>query len=139
MPRNDPLSIVVDDLENEKNQNSELKSVSNLQSPYKSVELTENSSKEKSFSNNNTDVTKPTEKIILEDTLENDDITQTPKQRRTPKKDEHLESIKKKLSQHSLYVKELKEGIRNRINKSKQMTNNLNHQIKENKGIYILL
>lgn len=69
---------------------------------------------------------------------ENDDATQTPKPRRTPKKDEQLESIKKKLSQHSLYVKELKEGIRNKINKSKQVSNNLNHQTKESKGIIIV-
>ncbi|OUM63844.1 hypothetical protein PIROE2DRAFT_61028 [Piromyces sp. E2] len=37
---------------------------------------------------------------------------------------EHLESIKKKLSEHSLYVKELKEGIRNKLNKSKIATTN---------------
>ncbi|ORX51519.1 hypothetical protein BCR36DRAFT_404165 [Piromyces finnis] len=47
------------------------------------------------------------------------ELLHTPKQTKTPKKDEHLESIKKKLSEHSLYVKELKEGIRNKLNKSK--------------------
>jgi len=47
------------------------------------------------------------------------DLLHTPKQNKTPKKDEHLESIKKKLSEHSLYVKELKEGIKNKLNKSK--------------------